>query len=208
MQLLLIRWTYIYAVALLLWINLLLPNTTQRISILFTLPTIHLQHGLIQFYILQATNGSEICPEHLFIKLLICIWVSMQMWSLDISPSHLPHLFASLELQKMHFKVLEPYWGVEKLMKNITIKANALLRLSSVCASSVFINRPLAFSWHYLSKKPFTNLMKGELLHSANSAERKQSAATAPHFILLFHLKQGLMEVVKLRQNLPSNRND
>lgn len=47
-----------------------------------------------------------------------------------------------------------------------------------------FINRPLACSWHRLSKKPFTNLMKKELFHSANSAEGWQSAATAPHFIL------------------------
>lgn len=50
--------------------------------------------------------------------------------------------------------------------------------------------------------------MKGELLHSANSAERQQSAATAPHFISLFHLKQDLTEVGKLRQNLPSDRNE
>lgn len=51
----------------------------------------------------------------------------------------------------------------------------------------LFINRLLACFWHWLSKKPFTNLMKGELLHSANSAERWQSSAL--HFILLIHLK-------------------
>lgn len=36
--------------------------------------------------------------------------------------------------------------------------------------------------------------MKREILHSASSAERCQSAGTAQHFILLIHLKQAKRE--------------
>lgn len=65
-----------------------------------------------------------------------------------------------------------------------------------------FINRPLACSWHRLSKKPFTNLMKKELFHSANSAEGWQSAATAPQFILFSQTRphRGLENCDKIYQ--------
>lgn len=74
----------------------------------------------------------------------------------------------------------------------MTIKVNASLRLPPPPCSELlqsFINRPLACFWHRLSKKPFAHLMKGELSHSASSAERWDSAATAPHFFLLIHLR-------------------
>lgn len=66
-----------------------------------------------------------------------------------------------------------------------------------------FINRPLACSWHRLSKKPFTNLMKKELFHSANSAGGWQSAAMAFYFIFS---NKATQTFGKMWQNLPSNK--
>lgn len=47
----------------------------------------------------------------------------------------------------------------------------------------LFINRPLACFWHWLSKKPFTNLMKGDLFTFCQFCRKMAERSTTFHFI-------------------------